>query len=148
MRSNLPFHRQEHPYSCTVACLRILLAYHGIEVDEATLRRKCKTREFGTYASDILACAHELGFAATIKHLSLEQLQLLIDYGTFPIVYINMFPTSQVPYVHTVIVEGYEADRLLLVDPNTGPREIRTADFLEAWEIHGNMALILRMETK
>ena len=58
----------------------------------------------------------------------------------------SMFPTSQAPYVHTVIVEGFEASQLLLVDPNTGPREIRAADFLKAWEAHGNMALVLRME--
>ena len=146
MRSNLPFRRQEHPYSCTVACLRILLAHHGVEIDEATLRRKCKTQKFGTYARDVLACAREFGFTATIEHLSLGQLQLLVDQGVFPIVYINMFPTSQVPYVHTVIVEDCEVDWLLLVDPNTGPWEIRMADFLEAWEIHGNMALVLRME--
>jgi predicted double-glycine peptidase len=59
-----------------------------------------------------------------------------------------MFPTSHVPYVHTVIVEDYESDRLLLVDPNVGPWEIRVTDFLEAWEIHGNMALVLRMEAR
>ena len=59
-----------------------------------------------------------------------------------------MFPTSLVPYVHTVIVENYGTDWLLLVDPNTGPWEIREADFLEAWEIHGNMALVLRMVVK
>ena len=148
MKSSLSFRRQEHPYSCTVACLRILLAYHCIDVDEATLCQKCKTREFGTYAKDIVICAREFDFTAIIEHLSLKQLQLLIDQGVFPIVYINMFPTSQVPYVHTVIVENYEAGRLLLVDPNTGPREIRVTDFLEAWEIHGNMALVLRREAK
>ncbi len=148
MRSRLPFRRQERPYSCTVACLRMLLAYHGVEIDEATLRRKCKTQELGTYAEDVLVCAREFGFTATIEHLSLEQLRLLIDHSVFPIIYINMFPTSQIPYVHTVIVEDCRADRLLLVDPNIGPWEIRVADFLEAWEIHGNMALILRMESK
>ena len=116
------------------------------EVDEATLRRKCRTQEFGTYAKDILACAREFGFAATIEHLSLGRLKLLIDQSVLPIVYINMFPTSQIPYVHTVIVESYEADLLLLVDPNTGARKIRVTDFLEAWEVHGNMALVLRME--
>jgi len=148
MRSRLPFRRQEHPYSCTVACLRMLLAYYGVEMDEAELRHRCKTREFGTYARDVVACARELGFIATIEHLSLVQLRRLIDQGVFPIAYINMFPTSPVPYVHTVIVEDYEADRLLLVDPNTGPWEIRVTDFLEAWEVHGSMALILRMEER
>ena len=124
------------------------IAHHGIEIDETTLCRKCKTQKFGTYARDVLACAREFGFTATIEHLSLEQLQLLVDQGVFPIVYINMFPTSQVPYVHTVIVEDHEANWLLLIDPNTGPWEIRVPDFLEAWEIHGNMALVLRMEAK
>lgn len=148
MKSRLPFRRQEKPYSCTVACLRMLLAYHGIEVDEATLRQKCKTQEFGTYAKNVLACAREFGFTATIEHFSLEQLKPLIDRNVHPIVYVNMFPTSQVPYVHTVIVEECEAGWFLLIDPNTGPWEIQEADFLEAWGIHGNMALVLRMESK
>jgi ABC-type bacteriocin/lantibiotic exporter with double-glycine peptidase domain len=126
----------------------MLLAFHGIEMDEAELRRMCKTREFGTYAKDIVDCTRQFGFAATIEHLSLERLQLLVEHGVFPIVYINMFPTSQVPYVHTVIVEACEAGRLLLVDPNVGSWEIRTSDFLEAWEVHGNMALVLQMEQK
>ena len=148
MKSRLPFRRQEHPYSCTVACLRMLLAHYGVEMDEADLRYRCKTREFGTYARDIVACARELGFTAMIEHLSLVQLRHLIDQGVFPIAYINMFPTSLVPYVHTVIVENYGPDCLLLVDPNTGLWEIRVADFLEAWEVHGNMALVLRTEAK
>ncbi len=146
MKSRLPFHRQEHSYSCTVACLRTIFAHHSIEIDEATLRQKCKTKEFGTYARDVLACAREFAFMASIEYLSLEQLQLLINRGVFPIVYINMFPTSQIPYVHTVIVEQYESDRLLLIDPNVGPWEIQALDFLQAWEIHANMAIILQME--
>ena len=116
------------------------------EEDEAALRQKCKTQKFGTYARNVLICAREFGFTATIEYLSLEQLRLLVNQGLFPIVYINMFPTSQTPYVHTVIVECFENERLLLIDPNVGPWEIRVPDFLEAWEIHGNMAIILRME--
>jgi predicted double-glycine peptidase len=115
-------------------------------VDEATLRQKCRAREFGTYAKDILACARKFGFTAFVSYLSLKQLRQLIDQGIYPIVYINMFPTSQLSYTHTVIVEDYKANHLLLVDPNVGPWEIRTDDFLEAWGIHGNMALILQME--
>ncbi len=126
----------------------MLLAYHGIEVDEAELRHRCKTHEFGTYAGDVVECARAFGFIATIEHLSLERLRLLTEHGIFPIVYINMFPTSQIPYVHTVIVEACEADRLLLVDPHVGPWEIQASDLLEAWEIHGNMALVLQMEQK
>ncbi len=126
----------------------MLLAHYGVEMDEAELRHRCKTHEFGTYARDVVACARDLGFTAVVEHLSLEQLRHLIDDGIFPIAYINMFPTSLVPYVHTVIVEGYEAGRLLLVDPNAGPWEVQESDFLEAWEIHGNMVIVLGVETK
>ncbi len=139
----MPFYKQEHPYSCAVACLRILLAHYGIEVSEGELREKCKTRELGTYARDILACAQEYGFSAKLEHLSVEYLKELLDQDIHPIVYINMFPTSHIPYSHTVIVESYEGDRLLIVDPNAEPTEIRLSDFLECWEIYDNMAIVI-----
>lgn len=83
------------------------------------------------------------------KHpLSLTELKQLIEREIYPIVYINMFPTSDRAYVHTVIVESYIYDQLLLVDPMTGPREIDTDNFLESWEVHGNMAIVLQMENK
>jgi ABC-type bacteriocin/lantibiotic exporter with double-glycine peptidase domain len=85
MRSKLPFHRQETPSSCAVACLRMILEHHGFVVS-----------------------------------------------------------TSHIPYTHTVIVESYEGDRLLVVDPLAEPKEIRLSEFLESWAFYDNMAVVLR----
>ena len=55
-----------------------------------------------------------------------------------------MFPTSHVPYTHAVIVEGLEGGLLLMIDPLDGPKEIKLSDFLEGWEVFGNMAIVIR----
>ena len=144
MQSKLPFRRQEHPYSCAVACLRMLLARHGIDVGEAKLREQCRTGETGTLARNLVACAHDYGFEAEIQYLTIEELHSLLDEGVYPIAYIDMFPTSSARYTHTVIVEDYEDDQLLIVDPNAEPLEISLSDFLEIWRPYGQMAIVIQ----
>jgi ABC-type bacteriocin/lantibiotic exporter with double-glycine peptidase domain len=144
MRSKLPFRRQETPSSCAVACLRMILEHHGIVVSEAELRKRCQTSELGTRVENLLICARALGFEAEIEYLTVERLRELLGEGVYPIAYINMFPTSQFPYTHTVIVESYEGDRLLIVDPLADPKEIRLSEFLEGWAFYDNMAVIPR----
>ncbi|TEU16568.1 MAG: hypothetical protein E3J21_10330 [Anaerolineales bacterium] len=144
MRSKLPFRRQETPSSCAVACLRIILEHHGFVISEAELRKRCQTSELGTRVENLLSCARAFGFEAEIENLTVERLKELLDEGVYPIAYINMFPTSHIPYTHTVIVESYEGNRLLVVDPLAEPREIRLSEFLESWAFYDNMAVVLR----
>lgn len=133
MRSKLPFHRQEIPSSCAVACLRMILEHHGFVVSEAELRKRCQTSELGTWVESLLSRARALGFEAEIEYLTVERLRELLGEGVYPIAYINMFPTSRIPYTHTVIVENYEGEWLLVVDPLAEPKEIRLSEFLESW---------------
>lgn len=144
MQSKLPFRKQERPYSCAVACLRMLLAHHRIDVDEETLREQCQTSEIGTRARNLIICARDYGFDAEIQYLTIDKLRSFIDEGIYPIAYIDMFPTSAARYTHTVIVEGYEDDRVLIVDPNAEPREVPLSDFLESWQPYDQMAIIIR----
>ena len=122
----------------------MLLAHHEIDADEATLREQCHTSETGTRAGNLIACAHAYGFEAEIRYLTLEELYSLLDDDIYPIAYIDMFPTSAARYTHTVIIEDYEDDQLLIVDPNAEPREIRQADFIEHWQPYDQMAIIIR----
>jgi len=146
MKSKLPFHKQETASSCAVACLRILLEYHGVRVTEAELREKCKMTELGTYAKDLMACACSFGFEASLEYLTVDQLKSLVDGGVYPIAYINMFPTSYIPYTHAVIIESLEGGQLLMIDPLDGPKEVKLSDFLEGWEVFGNMAIVIRQD--
>ena len=122
----------------------MLLEHHGFVVSEAELRKRCQTSELGTLVENLLNCARAFGFEAEIEYLTVERLRELLDEAVYPITYINMFPTSHIPYTHTVIVESYEGDWVLVVDPLAEPKEIRLSDFLESWGFYDNMAVVLR----
>jgi predicted double-glycine peptidase len=124
MKSKLPFRRQETASSCAVACLRILLEYYGVKVTEAELREKCKTTELGTYAKDLMACACNFGFEASLEYLTVNQLKSLVDGGIYPIAYINMFPTSYIPYGERYAF-GTSSWKASGGQPNNCPRKIR-----------------------
>ncbi len=122
----------------------MILEHRGLVIDEAELRARCQTTELGTRVENLLACARSLGFKAELEYLTLEQLSELLQEGTYPIVYINMFPTAHVPYPHTVIVERFSKGRVLIVDPLAEPWDIPLSDFLDGWEIYDCMAIVIR----
>lgn len=123
----------------------MLLAHHGIEVDESTLREQCRTGVTGTRAGNLAACVQDYGFEAELRYLTVEELHALLDEGIYPIAYIDMLPTSSARYTHTVIIEGLAEDRLLIVDPNAEPREVSLTDFIESWQPYSQMAIVLRV---
>jgi ABC-type bacteriocin/lantibiotic exporter with double-glycine peptidase domain len=122
----------------------MILEHHGSVVSEAELRKRCQTSELGTRVENLLSCARALGFEAEIEYLTVGRLIELLGEDLYPIAYINMFPTSHIPYTHTVIVESHEGDWLLVVDPLSEPKEIRLSELLEGWAFYDNMAIILR----
>lgn len=144
MRSKLPFHRQETASSCAVACLRMILEHYDLVVSEVELREQCQTSELGTKVENLMTCARDMGFEAELEYLTVERLKELLDQSVYPIAYLNMFPTSHIPYTHTVIVENYEGDQFLIIDPLAEPKEIRLSDFIEGWAMYDCMAVILR----
>jgi len=122
----------------------MILAHQGIEVDEATLREHCRTGETGTHVRHLIACARDYGFEAEVKYLTIEEVRTLLNEDIYPTAYIDMFLTSTARYTHTVIIEDFEDDRLLIVDPNAEPHEVKLSDFLENWQPYGQMAIIVR----
>ncbi|RUT06603.1 hypothetical protein DSM106972_028600 [Dulcicalothrix desertica PCC 7102] len=50
MQSKLIFHKQETPYSCVPACLRMVLSVFEVDMSEAELRQLCDSTPFGTEA--------------------------------------------------------------------------------------------------
>lgn len=61
MRSKPPFFRQKRPDSCALACLRMILAYHGIAVGEEKLWRKAKVDPgVGVWINDVAELAKAL----------------------------------------------------------------------------------------
>ncbi|MBI5052515.1 MAG: hypothetical protein HZB52_04525 [Chloroflexi bacterium] len=61
---SLTFLPQETRYSCTVACLRMVMAHFDISIEESELRECCKTTEQGTLAREAVKCAQQHGLNA------------------------------------------------------------------------------------
>lgn len=61
---SLQFFHQETSESCVPACLRMVLVYWGIEVEEATLRICCQTNRFGSTFAETAVCVQSYGLIA------------------------------------------------------------------------------------
>ncbi len=143
-KSKLPFHRQERPYSCVNACLRIILEYHRIEVSEQELQDKCYTTELGTYADDIISCLKCYGFHARLLELDMFDLKRYIKDNIFPVLYINLYPVYGQYSNHAVIVEKVDRTTVLFLDPLRGVTELKLDLFNKCWDIAGNLGIIIQ----
>ena len=120
---SVPHFRQEFPYSCVPACLRMVLAHFGRNHSEDELRRLLETGPQGTRAGNLLA-AGNLGFHVQISGSTLPLLQAELASGVPPIVFLE---TGALDYWRTdcahvavlVGVDGTTATTLFSRRPNT-----------------------------
>lgn len=138
----LPLRLQERPESCVPACLRMILAAHGVERTEAELYTCCQTDVDGTLASAAADCARNLGFNTSAQRLAgLDTLQEQLTIASlWPIVYVHLGPLIGVSVIHAVIVEAIDiqAQIIRVVDPAfapTGRREWSIELFEVGWRL-------------
>ena len=56
-----PLFRQGKPDNCALACLRMILAQHGTEVDEEALEQAANKQPGGVYIADLATLAERYG---------------------------------------------------------------------------------------
>jgi ABC-type bacteriocin/lantibiotic exporter with double-glycine peptidase domain len=87
------FYKQETPYSCVPACVRMVLTRFGRELSEAELRALCDCTPFGTEALNAVDAVRQLGFVGTGKYtLSTDELAAQVRRGLSPIVFVSTLP--------------------------------------------------------
>lgn len=145
MTSKLRFYKQETPYSCVPACLRMVFSGKGLLKSEAELRQCCDCTPLGTEALKAVDAARQLGFSKTVKlTLSLEELTSLVNSGSNPIVFVNLLPIDGVKGGHAVVVIGVRLQRISLYDPLQGERIIPSSTFETAWAMMHNLAILIQ----
>jgi ABC-type bacteriocin/lantibiotic exporter with double-glycine peptidase domain len=128
-----PPRRQGKGDNCALACLRSILAYHGTDVDEATLENRANKRQWGVEIEDLRAAAESFGLRAQIRKLDLAAIADCISRNIFPIAYLNRFHLdrrfpvrralalrSLIP--HAVVPVRVSPKFVLYSDPLTGKR--------------------------
>lgn len=145
--SPVPFFQQETEWSCTPACLRMVLAHLGTVVDEAALRECCQTTETGTHADGAVACARRHGFKAEhLRRNEVNDLRRWLADDVYPIALVNMFPLLALWRMHAVVVIGIEADTVYYLDPARGQREDALVSFEQAWTMNLRRAIVMQRE--
>jgi ABC-type bacteriocin/lantibiotic exporter with double-glycine peptidase domain len=145
MKSRLRFYKQETPYSCVPACLRIVLSGLGLDLDEAELRSRCDCTPLGTEALKAVDAVRQLGLTKTVKlTLTAEELSNLVNGGAAPIVFVNLLPIDGVKVGHAVVVIGIEVEGISVYDPLQGERLLSCSTFGTAWAMMHNLTIVVQ----
>ena len=143
-RSKPPFYKQETADSCAPACLRMVLSHFNLSVSEAELRARCDCTIFGADAPYVADVARQLGFNKTdIQNLSPDELQINLDEGRLPIVYVNLIPIDGIEGAHALVALEIGDDAVTVYDPDQGERLLPIGAFFKAWELKRNLAIVV-----
>jgi ABC-type bacteriocin/lantibiotic exporter with double-glycine peptidase domain len=133
---NVPHHKQELPYSCVAACVRMILAHHGCQRTETELRLLLGTTSGGTPARNLLRVG-SLGFRVALRSSNLSELLAAVAASTPPIVFLQTgsLPNWALDIAHVAVFVGADAANVYLNDPffDSAPQVVPLASFLQAW---------------
>ncbi len=121
-RVRTPTILQMEAAECGAVSLGIILAYHGLWIPQAELRRECGVSRDGSQASHLLRAAQRYGFEAKAYSITLE------DLSEFPCPYIIFWNFN-----HFLVVEGIGKAKVHLNDPAAGPRTVSAQEFSESY---------------
>jgi hypothetical protein len=115
---SVPHYEQEFHYSCTPACVRMVLQHVGCSRTEDELRQLLQTNSQGTVARNIMA-VQSLGFDVHVGTATMPQLEAAIAGGIPPIVYLL---TDSLDYwntscFHVAVFVGLDTGVVYLNDP-------------------------------
>src|SRR5205807_4926843 len=104
---SVPHFKQEFPFSCLAACVRMVLTYYGRACSEDEVRQLLGTGPQGTSARAILRVA-ALRFDVQLRFTNLGELNAALNAGTPPVVFVN---TGDLDYwsfdcAHVLVVVG------------------------------------------
>lgn len=137
MPPRLPFFKQETPYSCVAACLRMVLSHFGIEATEDELRLRSLTTLWGTNARDAVACVKSFGLRSEeVRDATVKNLREWLNQGIFPILLIDLRPIRGEVGRHAIVAEEISENQLLYLDPLTGRRVLGLDVIEQAWRLN------------
>lgn len=138
MKIEVPYFKQEKNTTCGPACVRMVMAYCGIEKPEIELEELCETGWLGNTCEDLASGAQKVGFQAeVVENLSAERLEDLLRKGIPVIALLDpaiLYDGIQ-GFGHFVVIIGLEKSLMYYHDSDQEKDLAKDAQtFLNAWE--------------
>jgi ABC-type bacteriocin/lantibiotic exporter with double-glycine peptidase domain len=123
----VPYFAQEYSYSCGSACLRMALAFAGIQAAEADLIDACGTTALGTPLGQLWQAAVSYGAGARlVRHFDRSNVEASLDLARPVIALVDAgFLRADVPgFAHGVVLLGCDEHEVVFHDPQAGPHRV------------------------
>lgn len=135
----VPYYKQEFSWSCLPACVRMLLEFYDIKVEEKELRKLFGTTiEGGTNWSDVVKGIKESDVDFVyLRNQNLGKLKELVEKLKIPtIVSVDTRELGDFEHRnHTIVVVGVDGNYVDVHDPEKGPSiQLNINKFMIAWE--------------
>lgn len=121
MKLEVPYFEQKKSTTCGPACVRMVMAYHGVEQPETELEEVCETSWLGNTCEELASGAQKLGFEVeVIENITLESLEDSVRSGTPVIALLDpalLYGGIQ-GFGHFVVIIGLEKGLVYFHDPD------------------------------
>jgi hypothetical protein len=89
MSIEVPLYQQQKDNTCALACLRMVLAAYGTEVDESTLEEQAHLDPGGTDIGELERLGRRFGLVTDLRERTVEEIGQLLAEGELAIAYID-----------------------------------------------------------
>jgi len=149
----LPYYKQQTPFTCSLACLRMVLESFGRKFTEEELAKIIKFHPDEGMSipklakvCEIINVDFEFG-----KLLKLEDLKSFISKNSYPIVIVDVktfYKMAEIKHGHFIIIKDITEESVIFNDPDIefgGENKVIGLDlFLESWMNSNEWALIIK----
>ena len=134
----VPYFKQEKSTTCGPACLKMILAFMGMNYSENELETICETGWLGNTCEEIVEGAKKLGFKSEVlENIDIEELKQLLE-SNYPIIALlspSILYGGIVGFGHFVVIIGFDELKVYYHDPAFEKDLGKPIDvFFEAWE--------------
>lgn len=124
----------------------MVLRAYGTTVTERELREQCQCDADGTSMLRLVEAAKYHGFSNTFRSwMTIEELQMELQRGLFPIVYLKV-KNGGISYTHSVVVMRFGRDNVEFLDPDQyagGERVLAREAFEQLWRETNGLTVIV-----